>query len=164
MISPGSTLIQSFASDGTEGAFIALCNKNDINDEWKGGFRLPTSQPGIDLIGFIDGSLLWCGKGVDCIDSQGDGYIRYSNGLQICFGVATAGLDNTFPKAFKSGTVPDINITHYTSNNMPYSATVQLGSGGITTNTTFNFLLWSIGAGTYTDYDECHYTAIGRWK
>ena len=163
-ISPGSALIQSFASDGAEGAFIALCNKNDINDEWKGGFRLSTSQPGIDLIGFIDGSLLWCRKTVDCIDSQGDGYIRYSNGLQICFGEGRPGQNNSFPKAFKSGSVPHVNIMHYTSNNMPYSATGQQGTGGATTNATFNFLLWSLSSGTYVDYDECHYVAIGYWK
>lgn len=87
-ISPGSALIQSFASDGTKGAYIALCNKNDINDEWKGGFRLSTSQPGIDLIGFIDGSLLWCGKNivrsVNGVNADNNGNVSiqgFSNGI-----------------------------------------------------------------------------------
>lgn len=60
----GSTLIRSLASDGTEGAYIALCNKSDTAEAWKGAFRLSTSQNGTDLVGFTSGSLQWCGKNV----------------------------------------------------------------------------------------------------
>lgn len=160
----GSTIISSVALDGTQGAYIALCNKNDVNEEWKGGFRLSTSQSGTDLIAWTDGSLRWCNKSVDTIEEQGANYIRYTSGIQICFGEATAGRDNVFSKAFKSGTVPHINITHYTSNHRPYSATVEQGTGGATTNASFNFLLWDLLSGTYVNYDECHYIAVGYWK
>ena len=52
---------------------------------------------------FID-NLTRSGKNVDAIEEQGDGYIRYSSGLQICWGwqFATTTTDSTinFPRAF----------------------------------------------------------------
>ena len=52
---------------------------------------------------FID-NLTRSGKNVDAIEEQGDGYIRYSSGLQICWGLqlATTTTDSSiiFPKAF----------------------------------------------------------------
>lgn len=58
------TSIQSLASDGSVGAFLDLCNKNDTNNDYKGGFRLSTSVSGKDLVGWTDGTLKWCGKNI----------------------------------------------------------------------------------------------------
>ena len=57
----------------------------------------------------------------DVVVESGDGYIRYSNGIQLCWGTATLNGPATatnkriyFPQAFKSGTVT-VYTTHDTN-------------------------------------------------
>ena len=79
------------------------------------------------LRGTKDGLLTWCEKSVDCIEEQGgtytDGWIRYSNGIQICWGngLFTTGTEITYPKPFSgdhkmsiqatAGNVADLNVS-----------------------------------------------------
>lgn len=79
---------------------------NDVN-ELSGCFKIiasTNSSSVIALIGTPAGSLTWGGRNVAVIEEQGPGYIRYSNGFQICWGwqLATTTTDSTinFPKAF----------------------------------------------------------------
>ena len=65
------------------------------------------------LRGTKDGLLTWCEKSVNCIDSQGDFYVRYSNGFQICWG-HFLGITNTsktisYPKAFSNSASISVN-------------------------------------------------------
>ena len=95
---------------------------------------------------------------VDTIEEQGDythdgireGYIRYSNGLQICWGYASAGSAVTinFPKSFSQK--PIVSVTSDTSNT-DSKVTAQSASQTITV---YNNL----------SYYGSFYIAIGRWK
>ena len=71
------------------GALIALRSANYTNNP--GGFELfaRTVDTTIILYGKTDGTLKWGGNTVDVIVSSGSGYIRYSSGLQICYGRIT---------------------------------------------------------------------------
>ena len=65
------------------------------------------------LRGTKDGLLTWCEKSVNCIDSQGDFYIRYTNGFQICWGhflgIATTSKTISFPEAFSDSASISVN-------------------------------------------------------
>ena len=55
-----------------------------------GGFQL-FAKDGInesDLVGKPDGGLFWKGKEIERVESSGANYIRYANGIQICWGNA----------------------------------------------------------------------------
>ena len=74
------------------------------------------------LRGTRDGLLTWCEKSVDCIEEQGEFYIRYTNGIQICWGNGpfTSGAEITYPKPFSGwhkmsiqatvGNIAEVNV------------------------------------------------------
>ena len=77
------------------------------NSSYPGWFRVVTTTGPVTkaLVGKPDGTLLWDSKNVLCVSDSGSNYIRFSSGLQICWGnvsVATASTAVTFPKAFSA--------------------------------------------------------------
>ena len=105
------------------------------------------------LKGTRDGLLSWCEKSVNCIDSQGDFYVRYSDGFQICWG-HFLGITNTpktisYPKSFSDSASISVN-----------------GQSGIYvtietwTNSTFNVI------STTSSVPNAWFLwlAVGRWK
>lgn len=95
-------------------------------------------------------TVLLNGKTPDTIEEQGDDYIRYSNGLQICWGLVSEGMTVTtnFPKSFSQ--TPSISITSNTQNT----------DSTPTANCTKQVLTVYNKFGYYSSF----YTAIGRWK
>lgn len=87
---------------------------------------------------------------VDTIEEQGNGYIRYSNGIQICWGYILAGAEVTknFPKSFLEP--PGISLTSDTTDTNSI-VTSQCTSQAVTAYCNFN-------------YYGSTYIAIGRWK
>lgn len=91
------------------------------------------------------------GKGLDVIEEQGDGYIRYSNGIQICWGtvVFSYGFSAVFAKPFSSSvSVTSTVVDTYT---LAYASCESLSNAGV----------------TFKRSDGCWavtYMAIGRWK
>ena len=108
-------------------------------------------------------------NGIDCsVDSQGDGWIRYSNGLQICYGtvsnnnnVATGVTRHSFPVAFSGS--PSIALTPIVkAESNIYTVTIDPGN-----ETTFIINSWAnyIIPPSLTNLPlETHYVAIGKWK
>lgn len=99
-----------------------------IGSDWhlsnKGAFNLK-AQSGSnrsDLEGSPSGSLTWNSKAIDTIEEQGDGYIRYSNGLQICWGIVEVTQNSTsevsFPKSFVSDNKTFVTTASKGSNSM----------------------------------------------
>lgn len=96
----------------------------------------------------------------EAVAESGNGYIRYSNGIQLCWGTATLNGPATatnkrvyFPQAFKSGTV-----TVYTT----YDTNVGrvLADVGWVSNTAFSIgTLDNSGSIVNTGW-----LATGRWK
>lgn len=94
------------------------------------------------------------------VDSQGTNYIRYANGLQICWGNisientngASVSFHITFSKSF-NGNIPFVTMSFVGSN----SRETLGGLEGITTTEC---------AGFYSSYSnkQIHYIAIGYWK
>ena len=96
----------------------------------------------------------------EAVVESGDGYIRYSNGIQLCWGMATLNGPVTatnkriyIPQAFKSGTVT-VHTTHDTNIKRALVAI------GWVSNTAFSI-------GTPNNSGSIVHTgwlATGRWK
>lgn len=89
-------------------------------------------------------------KEIERVNAFGTNYIRYENGLQICWGSEniTAAKQFTFPVAFTSG-----GGVMVSSNANGYCWATGAG------NTSFNFNCSNFGTGI-----NARYIAIGRWK
>lgn len=101
---------------------------------------------------FSDGivSNLINGKTPELIEEQGEGYIRYSSGIQICWGTGYAdisGATNSFSKPF-------INIVYKVSIANGYLTDISLGI-----KTVSSFVAYASPHASNFDY-----IVIGRWK
>lgn len=101
----GGPAIQHISpSDGTLGGELWLFN---AKTDYHGGAILRCrSEDGVSFKDFVvkaDGVCAWDNRAVDTIEEQGVGYIRYSNGIQICYGTIvtqTQLMPVTFAKPF----------------------------------------------------------------
>ena len=104
----------------------------------------------------------------ECVVDKGDGYIRYSSGLQMCFGDVTA---------TKAANVNNANITIPYAKPFTHVASVQLTNKQflyyshfthrVTTDTgNLNCDWWTDDANIVAKNITCHgfYLAIGFWK
>ncbi len=88
---------------------------------------------------------------VDTIEEQGNGYIRYSNGIQICWGMFyISGNIVSFPKTFVNNSTA-LTITRFGA---------EFYNGWISSITASNFTPVS----TNTSGFSWRYIAIGSWK
>lgn len=144
-----SRLILRAGTDFSSGATFALSGIN--NATIPGGFAL-YAHDGTNsktFFGSPEGGLFWDNKQIERVNSSGTNYIRYENGLQICFGLVTAGA-RTFPVAFK-----DTNYSIVISDTG--SSLVSWAAG---TKTTTGFTAYASNS-TNTN---AQYIAIGKWK
>lgn len=145
------------ATSSDKGSYMQLYGYTEGGPN--GAFSLFASN-GTDrpaLIGYPNGSLYWANKSVERVNSSGTGYIRYENGLQICWGSAglTGGANTvvTLPVAFA-----DTKYSMYVTRNSGETATtaVNVWLRDPQTTTTFNI---------YADLTTgCRWLAVGRWK
>ena len=111
-------------------------------------------------------NMTYDGNIVDTIEEQGDGYIRYSNGIQICYGyvvnnnnVDTGKSRFSFPKAF---TDEHINVVATPSISALYAVTTQVESMSTWILTAIG--LWSSPTSYTGNPMPASYIAIGTWK
>lgn len=97
---------------------------------------------------------------VEDIVSQGDNYIRYASGLQICWGIQRVGTNSAiginYPLPFVA---PPAIVANVSNNGSGY---VRIGDASATNYQSF-FL---VGQGDLSAFDSTAFTwqAIGRWK
>ena len=156
----GGGKIPLSGSNQISGSLIpATDNAIDIGSSTKNLKMLYTKGASLDgktIDTDANGNMTFNGHIVDTIEEQGEGYIRYSSGIQICWG-AFSGMTTTpkiitFQKPFAAW--KDTTVT-FAGQNGPI--VTQLAG----LNTT-QFL-----ASASTDIDATHtfsWQAIGRWK
>ena len=106
--------------------------------------------------------------GMSDIVEKGDGYIRFENGIQICFGEFN--ITGTWNQSERCINKNIIFSKEFISK--PIVITNNGGAGGFwsssapnITNSNFDFSLGSTsGANTYTGTIMCQYFAFGFWK
>lgn len=148
-------------------------NAVDLNsNQTVGGIKTFSNAPVVNSISLdgkiigtdANGNMTYDGHIVDTIEEQGDGYIRYSNGIQICYGGVSnsnglgTGLTRfSFPKAF--GTKPNVIVTP--DNSAAYFATALVEG---TTSWVLTAIAAYNGIGQTTNPLAVNYIAIGTWK
>ncbi len=122
-----------------------------------------TSDKLYELVGKNDGSLSWNTEEIERVVSQGDDYIRYANGLQLCWGIAG---DSPSGVYYKDITLPapylDFNYSIFCENAGNHQGT---GLG----NTTISYSTRSRDSTTFRVQQNnhiwgFHWFTIGRWK
>ena len=122
------------------------------NNQTIGGIKTFSNAPVVNSINLdgkaidtdANGNMTYDGHIVDTIEEQGNTYIRYSSGLQICWdnGEYVDGQVISYPKAFR-------------------------GYPSVVTSSTANSTNWGETNFTITVYNGRNYAcwqAIGRWK
>ena len=115
------------------------------------------------------GELTWDSKNVDTIDSQGTGWIRYSNGIQICYkmyinsnNVKTGVSQFTLPMPFIDTKYIISGSAYDSQDNTDYVYTVRFNHSDRTTST-FKVFFHINGVVTNANTGVM-IIAIGKWK
>ena len=155
-----------------------------------GGIKTFSNAPVVNSISLdgktIDtddnGDMTFNGDKVDTIEEQGDGYIRYSNGLQICWGSIPVAIGTSliydppsdmyynrghlfnYTKGFSS--IPVVSLCVFTSSTHPFLQLCVESSADNTDKklTTGSIMLSCKCAVTIRNTTSIHIQAIGRWK
>ena len=141
------------------------------NNQTVGGIKTFSNAPVVNSISLdgktidtdANGNMTYDNHIIDTIEEQGNGYIRYSNGLQICWGIGTVSFNNstqgestfTYPEAFISS--PAISITAQGGSPTFIFETIV---NSYTTSCDIIARLNSI----QTAERGFYYTVIGKWK
>ena len=97
------------------------------------------------------------------IDSSGTGWIRFSDGTQVCYGTFSNDRTTNFPKAFNAP--PSVTVSAVGYNSDTYS-----GIGGVASlDNRYVSAEYFVGCLTKTyvssfRYSSGNYIAVGRWK
>ena len=151
-------------SNNDSGAYLNLYGKSHATEV--GSFSL-TAYDGTTrcgLYGKKDGTLTWDGKNVERVNSVGTNYIRYENGIQICWksGAAfdTDDTPITLPVPFKDTTyaVSAIGKGLSTSTNISLPKIVGKTTTDFTIKGTSTNGITTFAGGTVD------YVAVGYWK
>ena len=164
-IQQNGTTVDTFTANSSSDKTVNIQCVDLTNNQTVGGIKTFSNAPVVNSISLdgktidtdANGNMTYDSHIVDTIEEQGKGYIRYTNGLQVCFEryVANANSDTpiTLPKPF-------IN-TNYISALTNYS-----GAGPVCAISSYNnktitgFTIVNIyGGNVYVDV-----MSIGRWK
>lgn len=148
---------------GNPGARIVLRGRSQVGGG--GWFVLranSTANDAVELIGKPNKSLTWAGKEVERVNSIGTNWIRYENGLQMCWAEGETGASGnvvvTFPVAFSSSYEKNPEVIA--------SSTGRLAHYVVTTTdiTVTSVTLYARTVrGDFANLGY-RYLAIGRWK
>lgn len=116
------------------------------------------------LHGEPNGTLTWGGKNIERIESSGTNYIRYTNGLQICWrngaSFDTNGTQIVFPVPFKDATYA-VNVT-----GRGLTTSTNIGILKVTTKDSAGFVAMAVATNNISSFagGTLDYIAIGLWK
>lgn len=166
----------NIASDGTggsdKGAWMTLNSRitNSVNQGNELGNIVFTANDGVNnstLIGRPSGSLTWSGKEIERVNSSGTNYIRYENGIQICWGLTSYQTVNGNADMYVTITfsVPFINkdytpqlLTRYSSGSWQNHTLCVAGVDA----TSINLYIKNNQSSAYNFYFS--WFIIGKWK
>lgn len=147
------------------GAYLHLYGVNATI--YTGDFQLcaRTSANGVKVLqGKADGTLTWNGKNIERIESSGTNYIRYTNGLQICWhngaSFDTNGTQIVLPVPFKDANYA-VNVT-----GRGLTTSTNIGILKVTTKDSAGFVAMAVATNNISSFSggTLDYIAIGLWK
>ena len=150
------------ASSYVDGAYVSLNSKGYPSEghNQAGAFFIYARNGDAvkGLVGKTDGSLQWDGKTIECATQKGTGYLKLSDGTQICYGTkvlnTTTGTTVTFPRAFKSAP----NVSAHPTGSTTFNLDVAIGSR----SATGFFAIGYNNSGTAVSWVTCDFIAVGE--
>ena len=154
----GSNAISGSLIPATDNAIDIGSSTNNIKTLYTKGITIDGKTINTDA----NDNLIYDSHIVDTIEEQGEGYIRYSNGLQICWTTVDLITSSsyatwTYPKTFIS--TPCVLWQAWGRS----TATFDVAGGGTRTTSSADFVPFRNGASSYGAYGVSG-LAIGRWK
>ena len=149
----------------TTGAYLTLSGASRSTQA--GFFELRAVTDGSNyyaLQGRPNGTLIWGGKEIERINASGTNYIRYENGLQICWGnnisFNTSGTAINLPVAFKDATYGFVPVGR------GLSTSTNCAIAKLTAKTTTAFTVVAVATSNLSSFTSgtIDYVAIGKWK
>ena len=169
-IQQNGTTVDSFSANSSADKAVNIQCVDLSNNQTVGGIKTFSNAPVVGSINLdgksidtdANGNMTFDSHIVDTIEEQGDGYIRYSNGLQICWTtndlISTTSYGTwTYPKTFIS--IPCVLWQAWGQN----TGIFDVAGGGIRTAVYAEFIPFRTSAGLYAAYGVSG-LAIGRWK
>ena len=177
-IQQNGTTVDTFTANSSSDKTVNIQCVDLTNDQTVGGIKTFSNAPVVGSINLdgksidtdANGNMTYDSHIVDTIEEQGDGYIRYSNGIQICWGKISHKCDSVswdifyesniefsenYPKSF-------ISLPAFTAGSSGGEFCLIEAAHGTTTQTPS---LYAIRPGSFTNYAfTISYVAIGRWK
>ena len=150
------------------------------NNQTVGGIKTFSNAPVVGSINLdgktidtdANGNMTYDGHIVDTIEEQGNGYIRYSNGLQICWGAInwqsackaawgslyeTSSIRESYAKSFAE--IPSFSA----SGEIGTFSAIMESVGGNQASTPYIYLIRATAVNSVMTC-TARYIAIGRWK
>lgn len=155
-------VLRGGTNSSANGSSVYLYGKNH---ETKAGWIEAVAHDSTNvkaLIGKPDGTLTWGGKKVELVNSSGDKWIRYENGLQICWGFQSISSSTkiTYAVPFTDNVIVQVGGKYVGSS---YYVAIPDSN-----KTTCSFTVVKISSGLVelppADAPSFSWLAIGRWK
>ena len=189
-IQQNGTTVDTFTANSSSDKTVNIQCVDLTNNQTVGGIKTFSNAPVVNSISLdgktidtdVNDNMTFNGHIVDTIEEQGDEYIRYSNGLQICWGSVPVAIgtsfgydqssvmyysrDHTFnyPKGFSS--IPVVSLCVFTSNIHPFlQVCVESSADNIDKKLTTGSIMLSCKCAVTIQHEtSIHIQAIGRWK
>ena len=179
-IQQNGTTVDTFTANSSSDKTVNIQCVDLTNNQTVGGIKTFSNAPVVNSINLdgktvgtdANGNMTFNSHIVDTIEEQGDGYIRYSNGIQICWGsiswqsdcitpwgslFESEVMNGSYAKSFVEN--PAVSISGDIGGS---AAIVESNAGGITV--TPNIYLCRGTARNEVVTCTASYIAIGRWK
>ena len=180
-IQKNETTIDTFTANSSSDKTVNIQCVDLTSNQTVGGIKTFSNAPVVGSISLdgktidtdANGNMTYDSHIVDTIEEQGEGYIRYSNGIQICWGSISiqSACSSPWGSLFETNVMM---VGSYTRSFVENPAVSISGSIGVFAaiietiggNTTTTPQIWLCRATATNDTVTCiaHYIAIGCWK
>ena len=179
-VQQNGTTVDTFTANSSSDKTVNIQCVDLTNNQTVGGIKTFSNAPVVSAINLdgktidtdANGNMTFNGHIVDTIEELGEGYIRYSNGIQICWGSISiqSACSSPWGSLFESNIMGESYARSFVENpavsilgDIGGSAAIPETSAG---NTTTTPLIWLCRAVAKNDVVTCtaRYIAIGKWK
>ena len=179
-IQQNGTTVDTFTANSSSDKTVNIQCVDLTSNQTVGGIKTFSNAPVVGSIKLDDktidtdanGNMTFNSHIVDTIEEQGDGYIRYSNGIQICWGSISiqSACANSWGSLFEANVMSGSYAKSFAENpavsisgDIGGSTAIIESNNGSNTSTPNIYLCRATAMGEVTTC-TARYIAIGRWK
>jgi len=179
-IQQNGTTVDTFTANSSSDKTVNIQCADLTSNQTVGGIKTFSNAPVVGSINLdgktidtdANGNMTYDSHIVDTIEEQGDGYIRYSNGIQICWGSINrqSACKNVWGSMFESDAISESYAKSFVENpavsisgNVGSFAVIIESNNGSNTSTPVIYLCRATAVSEVLT-STARYIAIGHWK